>query len=216
VQKRCSIFGTATFRQGISISASGRMLLPLGDALQNTMQNLVSRIAGVNNEELANRGIGMGAAMGHTIKSIAHQFKGDNGESKVDTSSMISKSTKKVLGPESTQVSGKSYESYSKNVMDSSNSKSINKDFKSVSGSNENSNIDKTVRGVNRAKKAYNVGKEFMNFGMYMAEGKNFRNSSQDRYNRKIYNPPSINEKEKENENHEKSKFITLEADNDN
>ena len=34
------------------------MILPLADALQNTMQNLVSRMAGVNNEELANRGIG--------------------------------------------------------------------------------------------------------------------------------------------------------------
>ena len=42
------------------------------------MQNLVSRVAGVNNEELANRGIGMGAAMGYTIRSIAYQFKGND------------------------------------------------------------------------------------------------------------------------------------------
>lgn len=44
------------------------------------MQNLVSRIAGVDNEELANRGIGMGATMGYTLKSIAYQFKGNNEE----------------------------------------------------------------------------------------------------------------------------------------
>ena len=42
----------------------GMMILPLGDALQNTMQNLVSRVAGVNNEELANRGIGMRCSYG--------------------------------------------------------------------------------------------------------------------------------------------------------
>ena len=32
------------------------------------IQNLVSRIAGINNEELANRGIGMAGAMVHSIK----------------------------------------------------------------------------------------------------------------------------------------------------
>ena len=56
------------------------MILPLADALQNTMQNLVSRIAGVNNDELANKGIGMASAMGYTIKSIAYQFKSNNEE----------------------------------------------------------------------------------------------------------------------------------------
>ena len=46
------------------------------------MQNLVSRIAGVDNEQLANRGIGMGAAMGGTISAIAYQFKGNAEEGK--------------------------------------------------------------------------------------------------------------------------------------
>ena len=54
------------------------MILPLGDVLLNTMQNLVSRIAGLNNEEMANRGIGMGAAMAYTVHSIEAQFKSNN------------------------------------------------------------------------------------------------------------------------------------------
>ena len=71
------------------------MILPLADALQNTMQNLVSRMAGVNNEELANRGIGMGAAMGYTVKSIAYQFKGEN-SNKTDGKDFISRVTNRV------------------------------------------------------------------------------------------------------------------------
>lgn len=54
------------------------MILPLGEVLLNTMQNLVSRIAGLNNEEMANRGIGMGAAIAYTVHSIGAQFKSNN------------------------------------------------------------------------------------------------------------------------------------------
>ena len=64
------------------------------------MQNLVSRIAGVNNEELANRGIGMGAAMGYTVRSIAYQFKGNESENQGKTdiiSRVINKANNTVL-----------------------------------------------------------------------------------------------------------------------
>ena len=54
------------------------MILPLGDVLLNTMQNLVSRIAGINNEDLSNRGIGMGATMAYTVRSIGAQFTSNN------------------------------------------------------------------------------------------------------------------------------------------
>ena len=54
------------------------MILPLGDVLLNTMQNLVSRIAGINNEDLSNRGIGMGATMAYTARSIRAQFTSNN------------------------------------------------------------------------------------------------------------------------------------------
>jgi len=92
----------------------GMMILPLGEALQNTMQNLVSRVAGIDNEQLANRGIGMGGAIGSTIQSIAYQFK----ENKTDEPDIISKIINKANYTESTPFQAVSYESYSKNIND--------------------------------------------------------------------------------------------------
>ena len=51
------------------------MILPLADALQNCLQNLTSRIAGVDNEQMTNRIIGMGAMMGFGLGAIKEQFK---------------------------------------------------------------------------------------------------------------------------------------------
>lgn len=57
------------------------MILPLGDVLLNTMQNLVSRIAGMNNEDMTNRGIGMGATMAYSIRAIGAQFSSNSNPS---------------------------------------------------------------------------------------------------------------------------------------
>lgn len=51
------------------------MILPLADALQNCLQNLTSRIAGVDNEQMTNRVIGMGAMAGFGLAAIKEQFK---------------------------------------------------------------------------------------------------------------------------------------------
>ena len=61
------------------------MILPLADALQNTLQNLTSRIAGVDNEQMTNRVIGRGAMLGFGVGAIKEQFntpqtKSQNGE----------------------------------------------------------------------------------------------------------------------------------------
>ena len=61
------------------------MILPLADALQNCFQNLTSRIAGVDNEQMTNRVIGMGAMLGFGVNAIKEQFntpssKTNNGE----------------------------------------------------------------------------------------------------------------------------------------
>ena len=50
------------------------MILPLADALQNCFQNLTSRIAGVDNEQMTNRVIGMGAMLGFGLGAIKEQF----------------------------------------------------------------------------------------------------------------------------------------------
>lgn len=51
------------------------MILPLADVLQNCLQNLTSRIAGIDNEQMTNRVLGMGAMMGFGIGAIKEQFK---------------------------------------------------------------------------------------------------------------------------------------------
>ena len=57
------------------------MILPLADALQNCLQNLTSRIAGVDNEQMTNRVMGMGAMMGFGLGAIREQFKSPSSNS---------------------------------------------------------------------------------------------------------------------------------------
>ena len=196
----------------------GMMILPLGDALQNTMQNLVSRIAGINNEELANRGIGMGAAMGYTIRSIAYQFKGNNDNSGPQQNGIISRVINKVNNPESKTMEAVSYESYSKNIMDDKNSKSITNVNQSTENKTINNKLSNEIKEANNniggIKRAFNVGKEFMNLGMYMAEGKNFRTNNQE--TRRAYNRPNINNTREEDKKEENNKTITVEVDDAN
>jgi len=248
----------------------GMMILPLGDALQNTMQNLVSRVAGVNNEELANRGIGMSAAMGHTIQSITYQFKGNEenginimnngaGGEKTGISGIVSRVVSKAnqSTPESKPDNSLNYENYSKNAMD--NSKPVVKDSNSLDNKQANNNManqmntnvfhnDMSSSSMNNMsninmsnmpnvlenirepntvkegmKKAFNVGKEFINLGMYMAEGKNFRsntNNEKKRYEdrqrlqqRRMYDRPNINHTRQEDKKEETRRIITLEED---
>ena len=147
------------------------------------MQNLVSRVAGVNNEELANRGIGMGAAMSNTVKSIVYQFKGNSEDGKAQGQDIISRVINKANHTESEPASGVSYENYSKNIMEEQKNNSITKTTNPTENITNNTNtVNNTVQNeikeqgkASGIKKAYNVGKEFMNFGMYMAERKKFQ-----------------------------------------
>ena len=194
----------------------GMMILPLGDALQNTMQNLVSRIAGIDNEQLANRGIGMGAAMGHTVRSITYQFKGSNSESVQKQPDIISKVVNKANTVQSVPVAGVSYESYSKNIMADKSTNTTN----TVENRTSNNNIRNEVKGnsENRGvRKAFNVGKEFMNLGMYMAEGKNFRTNIQEQKPIRNFDRSNLNNNTKQEDiKNENNKIITLEADDAN
>ena len=196
----------------------GMMILPLGDALQNTMQNLVSRIAGINNEELANRGIGMGVAMGYTIRSIAYQFKGNDNNNEEQHHGIISKVIDRVNNTDSKPVDAVSYESYSKNIMEDKNSKSITNVNQSTENKTINNKLSNEIKETNNniggIRKAFNVGKEFMNLGMYMAEGKNFKTNNQE--TRRIYNRTNINDIKEEAKQEENNKTITVEVDDAN
>lgn len=203
----------------------GMMILPLGDALQNTMQNLVSRIAGVDNEQLANRGIGMGAALGGTIGAIAYQFKGNLENTKSGGTDFISRVINKTNNVnESKPLAGVSYDSNSKNITETNNSNSITNITNPAEKSTMNKNIInnqmqnqvKESKGISGVRKAFNVGKEFMNFGMYMAEGRNFNTNSKEPPQKRFYDRSNINNTRQEDIKEETSKIISTEVDDVN
>ena len=198
------------------------MMLPLADALQNTMQNLVSRMAGINNEELSNRGIGMGAAMGYTIKSIAYQFKNENQDKLVSARKALAS----VFVPQATgtsnpaPVSGTSYESHSQNIMDSKNTKNVTGESKKENKTEDLLfNSEKVVQDnmTSGIKKAFNAGKGFMNMGMQMAEGRGFKTNQEKSANsQRIYDRNNINKTRKEDIEENTNKIITVEEADDN
>ena len=198
------------------------MMLPLADALQNTMQNLVSRMAGINNEELSNRGIGMGAAMGYTIKSIAYQFKNENQDKLVSARKALAS----VFVPQATgtsnpaPVSGTSYESHSQNIMDSKNTKNVTGESKKENKTEDLLfNSEKVVQDnmTSGIKKAFNAGKGFMNMGMQMAEGRGFKTNQEKSANsQRIYDRNNINKTRKEDIEETTNKIITVEEADDN
>lgn len=66
------------------------MLLPLADTLMNCLQNLTSRVAGVDNEQMTGRIMGMGTMLGFGIGAIKEQFNPSSSNrqiSSTDTSS---------------------------------------------------------------------------------------------------------------------------------
>ncbi|MBS6252969.1 MAG: hypothetical protein KH434_07100 [Clostridium sp.] len=189
------------------------MILPIADALQNTLQNLVSRIAGVNNDELANRGMGMAGAMAYSIKTIAYQFKGS--ESQVNNNNQTSllgrifnsdevspitsmkttpmETSKMITTPINTSNTDSLQEKENKNNLQTEESSKKNSDIASM------------------GKKAFNTGKEFLNMGMYVAEGKNFDT-------RRNYNRSNINDTRKEDfekYDNENSTIINIQEDDD-
>ncbi len=152
------------------------MILPIADALQNCLQNLVSRIAGINNDELANRGIGMANAMAHSIRTIAYQFKNTNVDNNIGNSligrifnnqSMDSNNQIKPM-----QITQMETTTMKTNKMDTKPINIIEKSKEDTKQGFTKPNFN-TVLGA--SKKMYNTGKEFLNMGMYMAEGKNFK-----------------------------------------
>ena len=201
------------------------MILPLADALQNTLQNLVSRIAGVNNDELANRGIGMAGAMAYSVKAIAYQFKNPDGSIGGNGTTgfmgrLFGKNTDTTSGVDTMKSNPMQINPMKTNVINNNGTKnnqsSENKESKS--GFNVAKVIDNVSSAKNIGKKAFNTGKEIMNMGMYMAEGRNFRNQNTFDSNRN-YSRYNINNSRKEDftkENNQNSVIANMKDDDAN
>lgn len=169
------------------------MILPLADTLQNCLQNLTSRIAGIDNEQMANRAIGMGSMLGFGLGAIKEQFKTPN--SNINTQNgnesnaggfggFISRA-KSLITPQMNLSSEKDYNGNDnpiRNVMqkEKSNNKNI------LSNINKNK-----VKGFASfgAKAGINTAKNYLKIGAAMAEG-NFN------VNNKSFNSTSKHMKE--------------------
>ena len=186
------------------------MILPIADALQNTLQNLVSRIAGINNEELANRGIGMAGAMAYSIKTIAYQFKGNDTQNNSNNTSFLGRMVSNDVNTDNSQITPISTTKMETNKMQTTpmNTSKINESKKNDGKDNiiQNDKGSTNHNIMNAGEKAFNTGKEFMNIGMYMAEGRNFKTNRQ-------YNRHNINNSRKEdfkNKDNEDSTVVDI------
>lgn len=163
------------------------MILPLAEALLNVFHNLISRIAGVPAEEVAQRGIGMASNMGYTIKAFTYQFKnpGSNGDG--NSSGLLANFLNKtsVVGNKETPTNTNPVQT---NIAKTQpvKTKPIETNMANTNRVDQNNKKD-NAKPINERsepfrKKAAKAGKAFMNTGMYMAEGRNFNTDR--RYNK--------------------------------
>lgn len=163
------------------------MILPLAEALLNVFHNLISRIAGVPAEEVAQRGIGMASNMGYTIRAFTYQFKnpGSNGDG--NSSGLLANFLNKtsVIGNKETPTNTNPVQT---NIAKTQpvKTKPIETNMANTNRVDQNNKKDNTKpineRNEPFRKKAAKAGKAFMNTGMYMAEGRNFNTDR--RYNK--------------------------------
>lgn len=167
------------------------MILPLADALQNCLQNLTSRIAGVDNEQMTGRVMGMGAMLGFGIGAIKEQFKtpGHNTNSSTNKDNSggglkgVVNRAKSVVNPSMNLSDEKDYngninpirnvipkEKTNTTVIPTSNGR--NKEAMS----NGTKNTPKSVV-TKVAKTGFNATKTYLDLGAKMAEG-DFNNLS--------------------------------------
>ncbi len=178
------------------------MILPIADALQNCLQNLISRIAGINNDELANRGIGMAGAMAHSIKTIAYQFKSSNGENNINNNTtflgrILNKENETNRNEVTEMQTTKMKTSPLQTTKMETNTINVNEKNNSEGKDNDKAPVSNSI-----FRRAYNTGKEFLNMGMYTAEGRNFNNN-------RTYNRYNINNTRKEDINKKIDNEIT-------
>ncbi len=171
------------------------MILPIADALQNCLQNLTSRIAGIDNEQMANRVVGMGSMLGYGISAIREQFNSPTSNIKTENTNSNNNNNNSAL---------KGFVTRAKNVINPSINLSDEKDYngninpirnvipkqkdnltiskptltrenKEFTSNNEN-NYKSSIGKV--AKTGLNVTKAYLDIGSRMVEGN---------YNKSLY-----------------------------
>ena len=166
------------------------MILPLADALQNCLQNLTSRIAGVDNEQMTGRVMGMGAMLGFGLGAIKEQFKtpttkttntttygnSNNDDSQSGLKGFVSRA-KSIINPTMNLSDEKDYNGNTNPIRDVISNNKANINQNTVRQSNnitKQSNIEnKTSTSLAKsvAKTGFNATKTYLDIGAKMAEG---------------------------------------------
>lgn len=194
------------------------MILPLADALQNCLQNLTSRIAGMDNEQMTGRVMGMGAMLGFGLGAIKEQFKTPesknasfSGNNSKGLSGIVSRA-KAIINPSINLTDEKDYNGNVnpiRNVIpkESSSIPTQNKASESkVNMPNSNNKITPKNIVENVAKTGFNATKTYLSIGANMAEGN---------FDKNAYNRPR-NSKFNKNNNFQNTEFINKIANNNN
>lgn len=178
------------------------MILPLADTLQNCLQNLTSRIAGMDNEQMANRAMGMGAMLGFGLGAVKEQFKtptssiktgnSDNSGSSSGLSGFVSRA-KSIINPSMNLSASTDYNGNNnpiRDVIPKQNSilnNDTNTPIKSESTNTNKVSNNKFSKAKNIAsgiaKTGYNATKAYLKVGANMAEGNFNMNSNNYRSN---------------------------------
>ena len=154
------------------------MILPLADALMNCLQNLTSRIAGMDNEMMTGRVMGMGAMLGYGLGSIKEQFRSPSSNIKTGNSGEDNSSggLKGVVNPGMNLSPEKDYNGNTNPIREVL-SKDKNSTLKFPS-SNENNreNISNGTKNNKAfmgkvASTGFKATKAYINAGAAMAEG---------------------------------------------
>lgn len=172
------------------------MILPLADALQNCLQNLTSRIAGIDNEQMSNRVMGMGAMLGFGATAIKEQFKTPSsninssnvGNSNNGLKGFINRA-KSVVNPGLNLSDEKDYNGNInpiRNVIPTEKSTINNNSINKTNANNSTNNgfsaksvASKVVKtGVNATKTYWQVGKQMAEGNINNFSFKNNRNNN--------------------------------------
>ena len=155
----------------------------------------------------------MAGAMAYSIKTIAYQFKGS--ETQVNNNNQTSLLGRIFNNNEANQITPMKTNPMETNKMNTTPMNSLNTD--NGQGKENNNNIQNKETGkknsnvASMGRKAFNTGKEFLNMGMYMAEGRNFDT-------RRNYNRNNINDTRKEDfkkKDNENSAIINIQEDDE-
>lgn len=158
------------------------MLLPIADVLLNCLQNLTSRIAGLDNNEVAMRGVGLGTALGtgigYSISAIKTQFSNPNGLNNANGISGFVGRIKNFVNP---QISLTDETDYNGNINpirnvirtqhQTTNEKITKSDSQTQIASRMTDNGSLKSVGSRIVNAAYQGSKTYLRVGAQMAEG---------------------------------------------